>query len=354
MNMNKKTLALMEELTQVIGIAGDEREVSKILAKHYAPLCDEIIYDNLGSIFAVKRCGKLDAPKVMISAHMDEVGFMIQKIRDNGLLGIIAIGEIAGQSLHAQRVRIKTKTCEYIGTIVADDDDIARCDVKKMLIDVGATSKEEVLSLGIHLGDSVVLDGPFSILANGQRILSKAWDNRYGCVLSVEILELCKDINLDFDLYVGATVMEEVGNRGAITATGLIQPDLGIVLDCSFARDIKGAEDAVGQLGKGVLIRYYDKGMMPNRTLLQHLVSTCLQQQISHQYYYTMGSTDTAWIHKLFDGCPTLSVCICGRNVHTGNSIIDVNDYTSAKSALYAILQELKPSMITAFKEENR
>lgn len=353
--MMKNTLVLMEELTQLIGVAGDERSVSQCMKKHMEPFCDDIVYDNLGSLFAVKRCGKENAKKVMVSGHMDEVGFMITSISKNGLLKFILIGGIDGASLHSQRVRIKVANGkEYAGCIVAPEEDIKACDVKKMYIDAGVSSQEEIQELGIKVGDSAVIDGAFTPLANGKRIMSKAWDNRYGCIMAVEILQALKDCTLDYDLYIGATVQEEVGMRGATTATGLLHPDMGIVMDCSFADDVKGNDNAVGQLGKGILIRYYDKGMMPNRALLDHLVQTCEKEQIAHQYFYNMGNTDAAWVHKLFSGCPTLSACICGRNVHTGNSIIDIDDYAAAKKAICCILTTLTSTQIEAFKAENR
>lgn len=353
--MQEKTLNLMKELTQTIGISGDERAVSQCMKKYLEPNCDEIIYDNLGSIFAVKRCGKADAKRVMVSGHMDEVGFMITGIQKNGLLKFILIGGIDGQALLSQRVRIKASNGkEYMGTIVAHGDDIKACDPKKMLIDFGATSDTEAKEYGIKAGDSAVLDGPFTVLANAKRILSKAWDNRFGCIMAIELLEALKDVTLEYDLYIGATVMEEVGLRGGTTATGMIHPDMGIVMDCSFATDVKGDDNAVGQLGKGVLVRYYDKGMMPNRALLNHLVTTCETNNIPYQYFYNMAQTDAAWVHKLFAGCPTLSACICARNGHTGNSIIDTDDYEAAKQATFEILKHLSVEQIEAFKAENR
>lgn len=348
------TLKLMKELTQVIGIAGDERYVSQMMKTYMEPLCDEIVYDHLGSLFAVKKSHKENAQKVMVCGHMDEVGFMINDIQKNGLLKFILIGGIDPQVLLSSRVRLLTQEGkEYTGVIGCSLYDISACDVKKMYIDLGATSKEEIETMGVHVGDSAVLDGDFTVL-NDNRILSKAWDNRYGCIMAIEVLEALKDVELDYDLYIGATVQEEVGMRGATTATGLIQPDMGIVMDCSFADDYKGKDNEIGQLGKGVLIRYYDKGMMPNRALLNYLVKTCQDHQIPHQYFYNMGQTDAAWVHKLFAGCPTLSACICARGGHTGNTMIDLRDYENAKKAIIKVLTSIDDSQIQAFKEENR
>ncbi|WP_305152120.1 M42 family metallopeptidase [uncultured Dubosiella sp.] len=346
--MEKNTLNLMQELTQIVAISGDEKAVSKALARHYDNLCDEIIYDNLGSIFAVKRCGKPDAKRVMVCAHMDEVGFMITQIHNNGLLSFIKIGNIADEAMYASRIVLKTREGNLLkGSIIAEDEDI-----KQMKIDLGCASKAEVESLHVRVGDSAVLEGSFTQLNN--RILSKAWDDRFGCVLSVELLEALQNVKLDYDLYIGASVMEEVGQRGGTTATGLIHPDMGMVLECSPANDYKGKENEVGQLGKGVLVRYYDKGMMPNRGLLDELVSVCENNQIDYQYYYNMEQTDSAWIHKLFSGCPTLSVCVCARSVHTASSMIDLHDYECAKKAAIKVLSELNVTKIEAFKASNR
>lgn len=348
------SLKLMEEMTQVVGIAGDERRVSLLLKSYLEPYCDEIVYDHLGSLFAVKKSKKENAQRVMVCGHMDEVGLMITEITKNGLLKFIKIGGLDNQVLLSSRVRVlKQDGNEVIGIIGCSLKDIEACDEKKMLIDIGASGQEEVENMGIHVGDSAVLDGSFTIF-NENRIVSKAWDNRYGCIMAIEVLKALKDIELDYDLYIGATVQEEVGMRGATTATGLIHPDMGIVMDCSFADDYQGKDNEIGQLGKGILIRYYDKGMMPNRALLNYLVEICQKNDIDYQYFYNMGQTDSAWIHKLFAGCPTLSTCICARGVHTGNSMIDLRDYNSAQKAIIQVLTSLDEKQIQAFKEENR
>ena len=150
--LTNETIALMEELTQAVGISGDERNISKIMKTHMEPYADEIIYDNLGSIFAVKKSGKPNALRVMICGHMDEVGFMITSIKKNGLAEFICIGGMDAQSLHAQRVRLKTASGrEYIGTIVCDKDEIAACDTKHMRIDFGAENAEMAADWGVKV-----------------------------------------------------------------------------------------------------------------------------------------------------------------------------------------------------------
>ncbi|QZY55803.1 M42 family metallopeptidase [Crassaminicella profunda] len=358
MKLSDYTLKLMEEITQVIGVSGNEKYISKVLQKYYKEYTNEVVFDNLGSIFAVRRCGKDNAKKVMVCGNMDEIGFMVNGITDMGLIKILPLGTIFNQTILAQRVRlINSEGKVFKGSVVTinpQEDKPRSVKISEMLVDIGATSKEEIEELGIKLGDSIVIEGQFEVLATEKRILSKAWDNRYSCIMGIELLEALKDTDLDVDLYVGCTVQNKVGLRGSETATKLVKPDLGIVMDCLQANDIKVNKDVVGKLGEGILINYYDKSMMPNRALLGHLVDICKSNNIKHQYYYSMGESDAKWVHKLLIGCPTLTTCICARNVSTNSSIIDVYDYISAKKAIVKVIKSLNTKNINKFKEENR
>ncbi len=356
MNLSKNTLELMKEFTQTIGVSGNEVEICKALQKYYKKYADEIIFDNLGSVFAVKRCGKSNAPKVLISGHMDEIGFVVKDISKEGLIRILPLGAICKQGLIGQRVKISNGKDEkingYILSTLKEESKVP--EVKDMAVDIGSTSREEVAQLGIKPGDSVVVAGEFQVLANEKRLLSKGWNNGYGCVMGIEVLESLKDEKLDFDLYVGCTVQHEVGLRGAQTSTNLIAPDLGIVLDCLSANDATGDSEAVGKLGHGVLINYYDKSMMPNRALLGHLTNLCKEKEIKHQPYFSMGDGDGGWIHKLLKGCPTLNICICGRNLQSNSGVIDVEDYIASRKAIIEVIKSLSVEKIQGFKAENR
>ncbi|MDM8310910.1 MAG: M42 family peptidase [Clostridium cadaveris] len=356
MNLNTNTLELMKKLTQISAVSGNEVGVSKLLQSYYKKYTDEIIFDNLGSVFAVRRCGLENVPKVLVSGHMDEIGFLVQDITEKGLIKMLPLGSICNEGLIGQRVNIvNRKGEEFRGIIMSSSKDASKLvDIKNLVVDMGMSTKEEVLNLGIQLGDSIVVEGDFEILAGGKRLLSKAWNNRFGCVMGIEILEALKEEKLEVDLYVGATVQHEVGLRGAQTSTNLVQPDLGIVLDCLSANDVTGEKDGVGKLGEGVLINYYDKSMMPNRALLNCLVETCKEKNIKHQYYFSLGDGDNGWIHKLLRGCPTLTACICARNLQTNSGIIDANDYVAAKEAVISVIKSLNAEKVEAFKAENR
>ncbi len=359
MSLNKTTISLMKELTQAFGIPGDEQEVSRILLKHYTELADEVIYDNLGSIFAVKKSKNKDAKTIMIAAHMDEVGFIVTKINKRGSIGFAPVGGWWSQTLLGHRVLIKTKLGKKIkGTIgsipphlLSENDRKSPMEIKHMLIDIGQTSKEAVEAVGITMGSSIILEGSFEILESGARLLSKAWDNRYGCIMGVELLTALKNIELDVNLVIGASVQEEVGIRGAQTSTYLIKPDAAIVFDCSPANDASGDAGSFGQLGKGPLVRFIDANYLPHRGFLYHYIDVLEANEIPYQYYQSLGGTDAGAIHKSFEGVLTLTMCICARNIHTNSSIIDVSDYEHAKKAALALIKTLTSNSIDALKK---
>lgn len=360
--VKQETLALMKELTQVYGVSGQEEQVREHLKPYYEELADEVIYDNLGSIFAVKKSKQPNAFKVMIAGHMDEVGFVVKKITANGLLEIAPIGGLWEQTLLSSRVTlINRDRKEFKGAIgsipphLLDEATRAKpMKIDNMLVDLGFTSEEEIKNANIRIGDMVVVDGSFEVLGNGQRLLSKAWDDRYGLIMGIELLREFQDADLPFDLIVGGTVQEEVGCRGAKTATYAVEPDLAIVLDCSPANDAKGYESPTGGLGKGLLIRFLDKSYLPNRTWLHDFEDLCAKHQIAHQYYQSAGGTDAGQIHSSFAGVPTLTACIPARYIHTNSSIIDVQDYLSAFDALKHILSELNHAKWEAYRTNNR
>jgi glutamyl aminopeptidase len=352
----------MEELTQLFGISGQENEVRAYLAKQYERLCDEVIYDNLGSVFGIKKSSNKHAKTIMLAGHMDEVGFVVRDINDKGCLSLTPIGGWWNQTLLGQRVLLKNRDGKtfkgVIGSIpphlLSVEDRAKPMEIKQMLVDIGAVTKEEVLSWRILPGDGIIVEGSFVELEDGHRLLAKAWDNRYGCIMGLEVLEALQGIDLDVNLVVGATVQEEVGLRGASTVGYLVKPDVAIVFDCSPANDATGQKEEFGQLGKGPLVRFIDANYLPHRGFLNHYIDLLESEQIPYQYYQSMGGTDAGSLHKLFDGILTLTMCICARNIHTNSSIIDSDDFLNAKRAAITMIRSLTPERITSLQESNR
>lgn len=346
--LNDKQLALFKEITQIYAISGQENGLAKVLIEKYKSLGFEIVTDNLGSVFALKKSKNKDALKVMVAGHMDEVGFIVINIKDNGMIALNPVGGINSQTMLAHRVIVRTNKGTFLeGSIdaipphlMSESDRDKPVQIKDMLVDFGFSSKEEALLAGVHIGAMVVTKGEFVELNGGKRLLSKAFDNRYGVILGLEIAEHFKDIDLPYDFYIGASVQEEVGLRGATTITHLIKPDFAIVLDCSPARDSTGDKEQEGQLGGGVLLRYTDRSMLSFSKLITYQEKMCAELNVPSQYYSSPGGTDAGAIHLANDGVLTLTHCICARNIHTCSSIIDVNDYLGAKKVLIHILND--------------
>ncbi len=349
--LSKQQLRWFEEITQIDGVSGHEKNVAHYLKTEYEKMDYDVLYDQLGSITAFKKSKKENAPKVMLLGHMDEVGFLVKDITETGVLKLHPVGGWFSQTLLAHRVNVTNRYGEvFKGTIgsipphmLSAADRAKPMEIAQMAVDVGAQDKEEVLSWKIQVGDMVVVDGPFEKL-NEKRLLAKAFDNRYGCVMGLDILNSLKDKDLPFDLYVGASVQEEVGLRGATTITNMINPDYAIVLDCSPANDALD-KNAQGKLGAGVLIRMMDGSMIANKDLIHELVDVCVENDIKHQYYFSNGGTDAGAVHKSNMGVSTVTACIVARNIHTSSSILDVEDYLAAKKAILKLL-ELKESTL--------
>ena len=221
--------------------------------------------------------------------------------------------------------------------------------ISDLEFDFGFDSKEDVLKNNIGIGNSIYLEGNANKL-NDKRVVSKAIDNRYGCLLTVELLNMIKDEDLDVDLYVGVSVQEEVGCRGALTITNKIQPDFAIVLDCSPS-DPKNKN---GILGEGVLLRVKDANMLSFKSLINYQKKVCEKVKVPYQYFISMGGTDAGMIHKSYDGVLTLTHCICAKNLHTASTIMDIDDYLSARKSLIYIVKDLNEDLIEEFKEGNR
>lgn len=348
---------LLNKLNKIDSVSGDEKDISLAIKSEYEKLADEVIYDNLGSIFAVKKSKNNHAPHVMIVGHMDEAGFIVKKINKNGIVKALALGTVSEKSLLGAMLKLKTREGkELIGVIIAYDKEGNVLDeAKEVCVDFGFENDEEITNYGVNYGDRLSFVSIAHPSPNKHRIFSKNWNGRYAPLMGIEILRLIQDMDFDFDLYIGCTVQEQVGFRGIQTATNLVKPDLGIVLDTNKAFDYQhNLKEENGALGKGVLVNFYDTTVLPNRLLLTTLKSICESNNLPYQYYYSMEGSDAAWINKLRTGTPTLFVNVPIRNMDTPTSIMDLRDYDTAQRALILFLEQLNAEKIQAFKEENR
>lgn len=354
--MNQETLALFKTLTELPGASGNEHAVRAFMKEELTKYSDEIIQDRLGSTFGVRNG---NGPKVMVAGHMDEVGFMVTSVTDKGMLRFQPLGGWWSQVLLAQRVEVITKNGPVVGVIASipphllDESQRNRpMAIKNMLIDVGADSKEEVKEMGIKQGDQIVPICPFTPMKNEKKILAKAWDNRYGCGLAIELLKELKDEKLPNTLYSGATVQEEVGLRGAQSAANMINPDLFYALDASPANDTSGDKNAFGQLGKGVLLRILDRTMVTHRGVREFVLDTAETNNIPYQYFVSQGGTDAGRVHLSNKGVPSTVIGICSRYVHTSASMVHIDDYAAAKELLIKLVKSSDQTTLNTILEQ--
>ncbi|MEK4025074.1 M42 family metallopeptidase [Sporosarcina sp. FSL W7-1283] len=351
-----ETLEMMKDLTDARGIPGNEREARDAMKKHIEPYADEIDHDGLGSLIASKT-GDVNGPKIMIAGHLDEVGFMITRIDDKGFIYFQTVGGWWSQVMLAQRVSIVTRSGETITGIIGSKPPHiltpeARkkpVDIKDMFIDVGAVSKEEVLSWGVLPGDMAVPYFEFTVMKNENFLLAKAWDNRIGCAIAIEVMKRLKDEKHPNQVYGVGVIQEEVGLRGAKTATNKIQPDIGFAVDVGIAGDTPGVSDkeAVGNMGEGPQILLYDASMVSHTGLRNFVVETAEEIGVPYQFA-TMsgGGTDAGSIHVSGTGIPTLAICIPTRYIHSHAAMLHRADFENTVKLLVELMKRLDSEMV--------
>lgn len=345
-----KTLEMLKELTDAKGIPGNEHEPREVMKKYIAPYADEVTTDNLGSLIA-KKVGNEQGPKIMVAGHLDEVGFMITRIDDKGFLYFQTVGGWWSQVMLAQRVTIVTKQGDITGIIGSKPPHIlspeARkksVDIKDMFIDIGASSKEEAKEWGIRPGDMVVPYFEFTVMNNEKMLLAKAWDNRIGCAIAIDVLKGLKNETHENIVYGVGTVQEEVGLRGAKTAAQKISPDIAFGVDVGIAGDTPGVteKEALSKMGKGPQIILYDASMVSHKGLRDLVTDTADELNIPYQFDSVPGGgTDSGSIHLTHEGVPALSITIATRYIHSHAAMLHRDDYENAVKLIIEVIKKL-------------
>ncbi len=353
-----ETLKMMQELTEAPGVPGQEEFVRRVMRRYLEPL-GEVITDNLGSI-AGRKVGRADGPKVVLAGHMDEIGFMVTRVTDEGYLKFQTLGGWWEQVMLAQRVEVYTSSGPLIGVIgskpphILDAEERRKpVDKKAMFIDIGASSRAEAELWGVRPGDSVVVVCPFTHMHNEKLLMAKAWDNRFGCALAIEVLRQLRGQAHPNVVYAVGNVQEEVGLRGSITTTNLIAPDIGFALDTGIAGDMPGVgpDEAAGKLGQGPVILLYDGSMIPHTGLRNLVIDVAEAEHIPLQFdKMPGGGTDAGKIHVFGAGAPSLVVGVPVRYIHTHASIMHRDDFDAAVRLLVAVIKRLDTETVRQLK----
>jgi endoglucanase len=347
---NKKiAVQLLRKLTEAHGASGSEGEIRRIFRRE---LGEGTYTDGLGSIIMEKK-GSAETPKLLLAAHMDEVGFMVQAITSSGRIKFVPLGGWWAHTLPSMRVRILTQSGNKVVGVIgakpphflsdAERDRLQKLD--DMFIDVGASSGAQVREqFGIELGDSIVPDTSFTPMHNPDMLLGKGFDNRAGMALLIHAIKMLKPEEHPNRVWAVATVQEEVGVRGAQTAVSTIVPDVAVVLEGAPADDLPGiAEDErQGVLGGGVQIRIMDPTAIMNRKLVNYVTELAGRHGIKHQVTVRRsGGTDARAIQMHGRGIPTVVLSVPARYIHTQNGIINLEDYLSTLDLASRLLRSL-------------
>ncbi|MBX6378048.1 MAG: M42 family metallopeptidase [Clostridia bacterium] len=348
------TLSLYRELTEACGVPGQEGDVREVVRRYVQGLAT-LDGDRLGSLVA-RKVGTAERPCVMVAAHLDEVGFLVARIEDDGFLRFQNLGGWWDQVLPAQRVLVRTRRGDLVGVIGVKPPHVLPPEARKkpverseMFIDIGVASRAEAEAAGVRPGDPIVPICPFTPLANPKYLMAKAWDNRAGCAVVIDVLRRLQGQphpNLVCGVW---TVQEETGLSGAATSAHRVRPDVAMVVDVAVAGDTPGmkASEATAKLGGGPVVLLYDATLVPNRHLRDLVVETAEAEGIPVQYdLMPRGGTDGGRIHLAGDGVPTLVLGVPARYIHSHAAVVHRDDLEAAGRLVAAVVGRLDAAAV--------
>ncbi len=351
---------LLKELTEAPGVPGYEAPVRALVRRHLEPLGD-LSQDRIGNVFC-RVPGTAEAPHILLAAHMDEIGFMVKQITSEGMLRFIPLGGWFDQVLLGHRVIIKTRKGDVLGVFGAKPPHLLSAEErnkvvqkKNMFIDIGATSKEEAEALGVRVGDPVIPQATFAVMANGKVYVAKAIDDRAGVAMLIEVLRGLQERQHLNTVYGVATVQEEVGLRGASSAPWSVEPDVAIILETDIAGDTPGIkpDEAPAKLGKGPTVVFYDRAMIPNLALRDLVMEVAEAEGIPVQpSFIEGGATDGGVIHRYKTGVPTVVISVPTRYIHSHSTLMHHDDFVHGVHLVRALVQRLDAATVAALTQD--
>ncbi len=342
------TVDLLRELSDAAGPPGFEEPVRKVMVDRMKPFAASIQFDGMGSIIAKQGT---NGPRVMVDAHMDELGGMIRRITPTGYLSMQMLGGWLDQALVDQRWTIIGSKGPVHAVMGIRDVHVVPAEERTrvfardgLFLDVGAHTADEVRAMGVEEGDPVVPDSPFMILNGTDNYLGKAWDDRVGCAVIVEAMRRMAQAPHASQIFYAITTQEEIGLRGAHTAADFVKPDIGIALEAGVVGDTPGThpEESQAKLGAGPGIFLFDTSELPNRKFVQYVKDTARAKSIHLQLDLVAGyGDDSAEIQKSNAGVPTVNLIVPTRYTHAHNGIINRKDFDGMVNLLVAMLEGL-------------
>lgn len=357
-DFNEVDIELLKSLSEVDGIGGMERGVSRIVSSYGEEYSDEIKYDNLGSII-LKSNGEKSGPKVMLSSHMDEVGFMVRSITEKGYLNLLPVGGWWGLVMPAQEMTVTNSNGEkFIGVVgsraphgLSPEEKEKVIKPMDLYLDMGVSSKKQIEELGIEIGDMITPNIKFREMNDSNYLMGKAWDDRCCVGVGLETLKNLSESEHKANVYFAATTQEEVGIRGARTAVHSIKPDLAIALDVTTATDTPFDDNGMN-LGDGVVLSVLDSLTMGNNGLIQMMEEIVSDLNLDVRYdFMTVGGTDACNIHKMLDGVVTMTISLPTRYMHSPRLLIHKEDYIQTIKLVTEFCRRLDWDRLNQMKE---
>jgi putative aminopeptidase FrvX len=337
---------LLKELTEAHGVSGQESAIRDIVRRELGSVC-ELETDALGSLICVKRgSGSGPGKKLMIAAHMDEIGFLVKYIDRQGFLRLLPLGGWDPRQMNAQQVVVRTSTGLLPGVLMyetkpahllGEGEGKGAQKVETFFVDLGMTGEEAAEKVSV--GDSVTMDRPFTRI--GSMLTCKAMDDRVGVFVMIEAVKQAKSNQVD--VYAVATVQEEIGLRGATAAGAAIAPDIAVALDVTLANDFPGIpeSDQITVLGKGTAIKILDSSLICHPKVVAHFKRLAEAHSIPHQYeMLTRGGTDAGGIQRLHGGIPSFTLSVPARYVHTVNESVHAGDVAASIDLLVRYIED--------------
>lgn len=332
----------LSELSPIAGVSGNESKVREFIRKTIENKVDELYEDKMGNLIALKK-SKTKASKARFAffAHMDEVGFMVTRINEDGKISIRPVGGVDARLLPGKRLRIGEKNVLGVVGLKAihlqdNLDNVPK--YQSLNVDIGVNKKAEAEKL-VNIGDYAVFDVPFE--EYNERLVGKAFDDRGGCSLMMDLI--FEDLSLPFDVYFAFVVQEEVGLRGSGVAAEEIKPDIAIVLETTTAGDNPELEEYkwATHIGDGPAITFMHRGYVVNKKIYNWIIDTAEKNGIKYQLKRrTAGGTDALSVSKRFSGIPAGVVSIPCRYIHSPSSVMHKDDYFNTLNLLKALLEE--------------
>ncbi|NLG08171.1 MAG: M42 family metallopeptidase [Deinococcales bacterium] len=344
------SIELLKKLSEAAGVPSREEQVREIVRQELEGKVDELTVDAMGNLVAIKRSGRDGAPRVMVAAHMDEIGFLVRHVDDRGFLRVQSVGGFDTRNLFARQVTVHASKSgeELIGVMnpAGKPIHISTAEERKKIptidsfyIDLGLEG--DAVKEKVRVGDMVTLRQEFVDL--GTVVTGKALDDRSGCWILIETIKRLQQGEMGADLHAVFTVQEEVGLRGAITGAYAAEADVGVALDTTLAVDTPeiGEHLRVTQLGKGVGLKVMDSSIISTRWLLDHFMELAEANGIDYQLeVLPLGGNDAAAIQKSRGGIPSITLSTPSRYVHTVTEMVAKSDLEGAVALLTRFLQE--------------